>query len=216
MQKSIPPSLAILSCAAALAPAADAARVAHRGPSVRLAQRKLGVTADGVFGPRTRRAVKRFQRRHRLHADGIVGPRTWRALRVRGRHPVLKAVHARRGRRGAIRAAIRGANRIADTPYKYGGGHGSFSDSGYDCSGSVSYVLHAAGVLARPMDSGELMSFGAAGRGRHLTVYANPGHAFVVIDGRRFDTTGRRDHGTRWQPSMRSTAGYTPRHPRGL
>jgi hypothetical protein len=194
--------------------------VARRGPSVRLAQRRLGVGADGVFGPGTRRAVKSFQRSHGLPADGVVGPATWSALGVPGRHPVLKSAHVR-GRRGggsprAISAAARGADRIAGAPYKYGGGHGSFSDAGYDCSGSVSYVLHAAGLLSSPLDSAQLMSYGAPGHGRHITVYANSGHAFVVIRGRRFDTTGRNSSGSRWQPSMRSTSGYVARHPPGL
>src|SRR3954454_19728517 len=121
------------------APAASA-RGTHAHAVKRL-QRALHVAADGVFGPDTRRAVKRFQRRHGLTVDGIVGPATWRALHVRGHQPVLRA---RRRRRGAVARAIRGANRIAGTPYKYGGGHGAFADSGYDCSGSVSYVLHAA------------------------------------------------------------------------
>jgi hypothetical protein len=115
-----------------------------------------------------------------------------------------------------VRRAVRAADRIARRPYRYGGGHGSFRDSGYDCSGSVSYVLHGAGRLGRPLDSGELMRYGAPGRGRWITVYAHRGHAFVVIRGRRFDTTGRSSTGSRWQPRMRSTAGYVARHPPGL
>src|SRR4051812_41691991 len=166
------------------APALARPKVRHRGPSVRLAQRRLHVRADGVFGPHTRRAVKRFQHRHHLTADGIVGPATWSALGIRGRHPVLEVLRAPRG---SVSAAIRGADRIASAPYRYGGGHASFADSGYDCSGSVSYVLHAAGVLRNPLDSGQLMSYGAPGRGRAITVYANAGHAFVVIRGRRYD-----------------------------
>jgi hypothetical protein len=196
--------------------AALAQRVAHRGPSVRLAQRHVGVDADGVFGPATRRAVKRFQRRHGLAPDGIIGPATWSALGIRGRHPVLKALRSRSRRAGlpaAVARAIHGGNRIASLPYRYGGGHGSFSDSGYDCSGSVSYVLHAAGVLRRPMDSSELMSYGAPGRGRYITVYANAGHAFAVVHGRRFDTSGG---GDRWHADARSSAGYVVRHPAGL
>ena len=197
------------------------ARVARRGSSVRLAQRRLGVGADGVFGPGTRRAVKRFQRAHGLTADGVVGPATWKALGIGGRHPVLKAAHLRsHGSRAGggglpvrVRRAIAAGNRIDTLPYRYGGGHGSFSDSGYDCSGSVSYVLHAAGALSSPLDSGQLTSYGAPGRGRWITVYANAGHAFAVINGRRFDTSGG---GGRWQSSMRSSAGYVVRHPVGL
>jgi hypothetical protein len=197
------------------------ARVATRGASVRLLQRRLGVAADGVFGPGTARAVRRFQRAHGLTADGVVGPATWSALGVRGRHPVLKRAHlrgrpTRPGLPAAVRSAIRAANRIAGLPYRLGGGHGSFHDSGYDCSGSVSYVLHATGRLGRPRDSGELMSWGSPGRGRWITVYANPGHAYMVIRGRRYDTTGRAQTGSRWQRADRSSAGYVARHPAGL
>jgi peptidoglycan hydrolase-like protein with peptidoglycan-binding domain len=200
-----------------------APRVATRGASVRLVQRRLGVTADGVFGPGTWRAVKRFQRRHGLTADGVVGPATWRALGIGGRRPVLKRAHLRRragasgaGVPAAVRRAIAAANRIAGLPYRFGGGHRSFADSGYDCSGSVSYVLHGAGRLSSPLDSGQLMSYGAPGRGRWITVYANPGHAYMVIRGRRYDTTGRAQTGSRWQPDRRSSAGYVVRHPPGL
>jgi len=195
--------------------------VRHRGSSVRMLQRRLGITADGVYGSGSARAVKRFQRRHGLHADGIVGPATWSALGIRGRHPVLKPLHVRRTHRdhgipAAVWHAISAANRIASFPYKYGGGHGSFHDSGYDCSGSVSYVLRATGRLGRPRDSGELMSWGSPGPGRFITVYANPGHAYMVIRGRRYDTSGKSQTGSRWQPNSRSTAGYTVRHPPGL
>jgi hypothetical protein len=98
----------------------------------------------------------------------------------------------------------------------WGGGHGSFAASGYDCSGSVSYVLHAIGRLGRPRDSGELMHYGSRGPGRWITIYANPGHAFMVVNGRRFDTSGRYATGSRWQPTLRGTAGYVARHPPGL
>jgi peptidoglycan hydrolase-like protein with peptidoglycan-binding domain len=196
-------------------------RVQTRGASVRLVQRHLGVRADGVFGPGTSRAVKRFQRRHHLRADGVVGPATWAALGIRGRHPVLKRAHLRGGpARGGVPSsvlrAIAAANRIAGFPYRLGGGHGSFHDSAYDCSGSVSYVLHATGRLGSPLDSGQLMSWGSPGRGRYITVYANPGHAYMVIRGRRYDTTGRAETGSRWQHAGRSSAGYVVRHPAGL
>jgi peptidoglycan hydrolase-like protein with peptidoglycan-binding domain len=202
--------------------AARAARshalVQTRGSSVALLQRRLGVGADGVFGPATARAVRAFQRAHGLVADGIVGPATWRALGISGR-PVLKRARLRgrstgRGRPAAVVRALRAATRIAGLPYRYGGGHRSFHDTAYDCSGSVSYVLHAAGRLASPLDSGSLMSWGAPGRGRWITVFAAPGHAYMVIAGRRFDTSG--SSATRWQRHDRSTAGYVVRHPPGL
>ncbi|MET0604099.1 MAG: peptidoglycan-binding protein [Baekduia sp.] len=201
---------------------AGGVRVQGRGSSVRLLQRKLGIGADGVFGPGTSNAVKTFQRSHGLTADGIVGPGTWQALGVRGRHPVLKRAGLRGGVLGVprhvalLRRAIAAGNRIAYKPYIYGGGHGSFRAAGYDCSGSVSYVLHGMGHLSAPLDSGELMHYGKPGRGRYVTVYANPGHAFMVINGRRYDTSGRSASGSRWGPGMRSTAGYVARHPPGL
>ena len=101
-------------------------------------------------------------------------------------------------------------------PYRYGGGHGSFQDSAYDCSGSVSYVLHAAGKLRAPLDSGHLMSWGRPGPGRYITVYANAGHAYMVIRGRRFDTSARSTAGSRWSRADRSSGGYVVRHPAGL
>jgi peptidoglycan hydrolase-like protein with peptidoglycan-binding domain len=204
-------------------------RAAHRGGGsrsrhaskrgrVRLLQRRLGVTADGVFGPATARAVRRFQRAHGLTADGIVGPATWAALGHAGISTVLKRSHARRpgGLPIRVRRIIAAGDRIAGKPYKYGGGHGQWDDSGYDCSGSVSYALHGAGYLSSALTSGDFMSWGSPGRGRWVTIYAAPGHVYMVVAGRRFDTTGRAENGTRWQPDARSSAGYVVRHPPGL
>jgi hypothetical protein len=117
--------------------------------------------------------------------------------------------------------AINAANAISGKPYKYGGGHGSFEDTGYDCSGTVSYVLNGASLLGTtPLDSSSFMRWGMRGKGRWFTVYTNPGHAFIMIAGLRFDT-GYRDNsvvglvagrGPRWG-KKRSTRGFTARHP---
>jgi hypothetical protein len=115
-----------------------------------------------------------------------------------------------------IRAMIAAGNRIATLPYVYGGGHGSFDASGYDCSGSVSYVLHAAGLLSTPLDSVGLESFGAPGPGKHVTIYANDTHAWMTLDGRRFDTIALQETGTRWSSTISSADGYIVRHPVGL
>jgi len=116
----------------------------------------------------------------------------------------------------AVKAAIAAANRIHTKPYIWGGGHGRWWDEGYDCSGAVSYALHGAGFLEVPMDSGEMTGWGEPGPGRWITVYANAGHAFAVIDGLRWDTAGdARGTGPRWHRSMVSAAGYVARHPAG-
>jgi cell wall-associated NlpC family hydrolase len=119
-------------------------------------------------------------------------------------------------------ALMHAANDVARKPYVYGGGHGRnageiWADSAYDCSGSVSYALAAAGYLDGPQTSGTLMGFGRPGPGRWVTIYANAGHAFMVVAGLRFDTSGRQITGTRWQDAKaRSYAGFTVRHPVGL
>jgi hypothetical protein len=190
----------------------------HRAGGVRALQRKVGVPADGVFGPATEAAVKRWQRRHGLVADGVVGPQTRSAMGL-GSGPVLKRRGGGSGGGGGggrVHRLIAAANRIATAPYKYGGGHGTYHDSGYDCSGSISYALHFAGLLRTPLDSSGLMSYGLPGRGRHVTIYANPGHAYMVVDGRRFDTSAIRETGSRWTSTHRSSSGYTVRHPPGL
>src|SRR5215213_3657701 len=114
-----------------------------------------------------------------------------------------------------VKQAIAAANRITTKPYRYGGGHGDFEDSGYDCSGAVSYALHGGDLLDAPMASGDLMSYGDAGEGEWITVYANSGHAYVVIAGLRFDTSGDGEDGPRWRPESRSSSGFSARHPSG-
>jgi peptidoglycan hydrolase CwlO-like protein len=114
-----------------------------------------------------------------------------------------------------VARVVAAANQIASTPYVWGGGHGGAS-GGYDCSGSVSYALAAGGLLSSPLDSTGFMSWGEAGPGRRITVYANAGHAFMIVDGRRFDTSALSGGGTRWTSAGRSTAGFVARHPPGL
>jgi cell wall-associated NlpC family hydrolase len=117
----------------------------------------------------------------------------------------------------SVREIIAGGNAIAKFPYVWGGGHGSFEARGYDCSGSVSYALAAAGLLASPMTSGAFASYGSPGKGKWVTIYANGGHMFMVVAGLRFDTSGRSGpRGSRWQAAPRSTAGFTAVHPPGL
>jgi hypothetical protein len=115
-----------------------------------------------------------------------------------------------------VQDAVAAANRITRKPYKWGGGHGRWRDSGYDCSGTVSYVLHAAGLLKTSRDSSGFTSYGDRGKGEWITVYANGGHAYMVIAGLRFDTSGRGESGPRWRLERRSGRGYVVRHPVGL
>ena len=113
-------------------------------------------------------------------------------------------------------AMIDAGNVIARSPYVWGGGHGKWLDKGYDCSGSVSFVLASAGLLNAPLDSGRLMGWGEAGRGKWVTIYANQGHVWMVVAGIRFDTSGAKVTGSRWQNDMRPTGGFVARHPAGL
>jgi cell wall-associated NlpC family hydrolase len=116
----------------------------------------------------------------------------------------------------AVRQIIEAGNAIARTPYLWGGGHGKWLDKGYDCSGSVSFVLASAGLLGGPLDSGHLMSWGRPGKGRWVTIYANAGHVFLEVAGIRFDTGAQSVTGSRWASFGRSTAGFVARHPAGL
>jgi cell wall-associated NlpC family hydrolase len=117
----------------------------------------------------------------------------------------------------AIQRVIAGANAITDFPYVFGGGHASFVDNAYDCSGSVSYALAAGGLLSAPETSGTLESWGAPGPGRYITVYANAGHTYMYVDGVLYDTAGRSGvYASRWQVSPTDNSGYVARHWPGL
>ena len=115
-----------------------------------------------------------------------------------------------------VKDAIYAANRIVDKPYRYGGGHRRFNDTGYDCSGGISYALRGGGMLKRPLDSRAFARWGEAGKGQWITVYTNPGHAYVVIAGLRFDTSGPGPRGPRWRKAARSSRAFTARHPSGF
>lgn len=219
-------------------PADTGGAPAHSAPGnpVRILQAALHLPVDGEFGPQTLAAVKHFQAEHGLEVDGEVGPRTWAALGYHG----MKEIHAlawalphlhpaaaegspasggaapSSSAEATVSRVIAAADEIATRPYVYGGGHGSFESYGYDCSGSVSYALHGGGLLSSPEDSTALESYGEAGPGRYITIYANAEHAWMTIDGRRYDTVALAETGNRWSSAMASTAGFVVRHPPGL
>jgi len=210
-------------------------RKGSRGGDVRVLQStltRLGhpTSVDGIFGRATRRSVRRYERSEELRVDGRVSRPQAHGMRSRLERrtaapepapaPTARATLSADGRTAVAPAdapppvarAVAAANRITRKPYRYGGGHGRFRDSAYDCSGAVSYVLHGAGLLRRSRDSTGLMSWRRRGRGRWITVYSNPGHAYLVIAGLRFDTSGHGERGPRWRPEPRSPRRYVARH----
>ena len=119
----------------------------------------------------------------------------------------------------SVKRAIWAGNQLRSKPYRFGGGHRSFHDSGYDCSGTVSYALAGAGLVRIPLNSSEFRRYGSQGRGKWITIYARSGHAFAVIAGLRLDTTAwnsSRVWAPRWQTIPRAPAGFEARHPVGL
>jgi peptidoglycan hydrolase-like protein with peptidoglycan-binding domain len=192
---------------------------------VRTVERELGLRVDGAI---TRRDVLRIEvalrpsrgsggfssdakeSRPRASVEGRTAPGSKAVLTEDGLAiPPADAPQA-------VKDVIEAGNRIAAKPYRYGGGHGKWEDSGYDCSGSVSYALHGGDLLDSPMPSGSFTSWGAAGPGEWITIYTHGGHIYMVVAGLRFDTSGRAQTGSRWQKAMRSPSGFTVRHPKGL
>jgi hypothetical protein len=202
----------------------------------------LRTGVDGQFGPYTARRVRSWERRSQVsRVNGRVSRSDAGKLRsqveqgIRVYEPQSrpapmaapageKAVLDAEGHAVApasapaeVKAAIEAGNRIVGKPYRYGGGHGRWEDSGYDCSGAMSYALHGAGLLDAPLTSGDFMSWGAANKGTWITIYAQSSHGFLVIAGLRFDTGwNNAGKGPRWSEVMRPTDGYRVRHPDGL
>jgi cell wall-associated NlpC family hydrolase len=185
-------------------------------------ERKRGRRADGKASRGDQRLVRRLARK-RSAATGGTGGAGYDDSGSTGNH-TDRAKLSSDGRTAiapdsappAVKKAIAAANRITRKPYKWGGGHGKWEDSGYDCSGAVSYAMHGAGILKRPRDSTGFMSWGKSGRGDWITVYANSGHAYTVIAGLRFDTSSAGaggGSGPRWRNKWRSPRGYEARHP---
>ena len=172
---------------------------------------EAGATADDGISPgapsdaEVRKALKQLER----SSGGVPGERA-----VLNRDGTAEAPFSAPDRVARVIAA---ANAIAKFPYIWGGGHGSFQDNGYDCSGSVSYALAGGGLLKAPMASGAFENYGKPGPGRWITIYANGGHMYMVVAGLRYDTSGRSGpRGTRWNQNMRPSAGFVVRHPPGF
>jgi hypothetical protein len=193
--------------------------------------------ADGHFGRGTARSVRSFERSAGRRADAVVTRSDARALRARARSaqaevPAVAVPPAPPGATAtltpsglavapadapeAVKRIIAAGNSIARKAYKYGGGHGRLIDTGYDCSGSVSYALRGAGLLGGALDSGEFMRWGVPGRGAWVTLRSNRSHMYMVVAGLRFDTSARKVSGSRWTDKMRSARGYAGTHPDGL
>jgi cell wall-associated NlpC family hydrolase len=206
-----------------------------------LTQVGVDTTVDGSYGPVTTRHVRTWERSASLPPDGRMSRANAAALKAQvvdgasalqdtngGTAPVAAPDKATLGPDGRaiaptnappeVQAVIAAANRIVGKPYRYGGGHGSWEDSGYDCSGSESYALHGGGLVSRPHDSTEFESWGEPGPGEWITSYANSGHSYMVVAGLRFDTgwNDSTSSGPKWSTKMRPSSGYVVRHPEGL
>jgi cell wall-associated NlpC family hydrolase len=216
------------------------------GADVKKLQRYLAfaghrVARDGDFGPRTLRALRATEAELELRADGIATAREqraiWRAVRepdgggaaYAAPPPPDKAVPGANGTVTAdgfavpprsapevVKQVVAAGNAIATAPYRWGGGHARWDDTGYDCSGSVSYALHGGGLLDSALVSGDFARWGAPGPGKHISIYANADHVYMVVAGMRFDTSARSRTGSRWTMEGRASDGFSVTHPKGL
>jgi peptidoglycan hydrolase-like protein with peptidoglycan-binding domain len=218
-------------------------RQGMRGHDVRVLQAYLtyvgyGTVVDGSFGAATRQSVMQFQRTQGTAATGIVtfalSQNLRRAVATVLARPATGTTRinpdgtatAPAGAPAAVQQIVAAANQIIDKPYRVGGGHGTWNDSAYDCSGAVSYALHGGGILSSPEDSTGLESYGSAGPGQWITIYADAGHAFLVVAGRAFDTADYggpnipAGSGPRWRSNptgnLADGGNYVVRHPPGL
>jgi cell wall-associated NlpC family hydrolase len=206
---------------------------------VRLFERAAGFRVDGVLSLREMRALKRAAAAGRMagavslkttqpattattasagqgtpadQPTGQIAPPPAAAAQVGGNGLAI----APAGAPAAVAAIIQAGNVIAHMPYRFGGGHQSWQDSGYDCSGSVSFALHGAGLLDVPLASYDFYTWGEPGPGQWVTIYAKDDHAYMVVAGLRFDTAASKGGGSRWTAEARVPAGYVARHPAGL
>lgn len=228
-------------------------RLGMRGQDVKEMQQALTAagyrtSADGQFGPDTRASVIQYQRATGLRANGILTRAEARTLgaamqsRARTRTATTTTsstsavgtatiasdgeLELPAGAPAAVQQIVAAANSIIDTNYEWGGGHASFQSDGYDCSGAVSYALHGGGLLSSPEDSSGLETYGRPGKGTWVTVYTDPSHAFLVVDGRAFDTADfggpniPSGSGPRWRSdptgNLQDGGDYVVRHPAGL
>jgi cell wall-associated NlpC family hydrolase len=186
--------------------AAASSHAQARAPHLNTASMATGVSPGAPSVAEVKREYRQFQNGG---SAGVAGGRA--VLQSDGQAQAPLSAPAR------VARVIAGGNAIADFPYIWGGGHGSFQDNGYDCSGSVSYALAAGGMLRSPLTSGMFASWGDPGPGKWITIYANNGHVYMYVAGLRFDTSGRSGpRGSRWQAAVRPNGGFVARHPPGL